>query len=291
MDWCLDARLAPARRADPALDFCLWPYDPPRLPGRDSWQGAALLYHSFATAGLSHRMLEICDALIAANGPFNTVWGLKHAGGRLSWEFYFYDYTRLERRFDTRALARALEGLVTITAPLSGDDRPYFMFSIEIGADQLAGAPVDQLDLYLGNPGSTVSSGICYGLSPRGWEMRNFYFFFNALTEAPQIRQKLAETAHAGQPLPDLSPWLWRGITPQTLVVANKRAADGVYFSRIPADQTLTCLERLGYPEAITGFFRSNRARFDHLLFDIGYDWQAGPQGITWTKGSVYGLL
>ncbi|WP_370045400.1 MULTISPECIES: hypothetical protein [Salipiger] len=280
-----------ARRADPSLDFCLWPYDPPALPKRESWQSAALLYHSFAIAGLPTKMLEICDALVGANGPFRTVWGLKHADGRLSWEFYFYDYARLGRRFDTRALHRAIDPLVPITAPLSGDGRPYFMFSVELTVEQLQGGAIDQIDLYIGNPGSSVSSGICYGLTKSGFEMRNFYFFFDALREADAIRAKLAETAQMAQPV-ELEDWLWPVITAQTIVVANKRHADGVYFSRIPADQTLLCLERLGYPETITGFFRTNLHRFGHLLFDIGYDWEATPEGgVRYTKGSVYGIL
>jgi len=67
----------------------------------------------------------------------------------------------------------------------TADDHPYFMFSVEVSAQHIdAEAPVDQIDLYIGNPGSAVSSGICYGLTHSGMELRNFYFFFNARQHA-----------------------------------------------------------------------------------------------------------
>ena len=54
--WSLDARIAPARRADPPLDYCLWPYDPPALPGPGSWQSSALLYQSLKDAHCQMRL-------------------------------------------------------------------------------------------------------------------------------------------------------------------------------------------------------------------------------------------
>lgn len=291
--WRLGDRLREARRADPSLDYCLWPYDPPALPGRDSWQSSALLYRSFEVAGLSDRMIAVCDALLAANGPFRTVWGIKHAAGRLSWEFYFYDYARLERRFDTRCLARAIADLVPVRAPLTGDDRPYFMFSVELTPDHDAGrAGIDQIDLYFGNPGSNVSSGLCYGLTRGGLEFRNLYLFFDAATEMETIRGKISSSAHAAAPGLDMGALIWPDQTAQTIVVANKRGADGIYFSRIPVDQLILSLRRLGFPQEMQEFAQDHRRRFAHLLFDVGYDWVLSPEGgVTYTKASVYGLL
>ncbi len=291
--WRLADRIRPARRADPSLDYCLWPYDPPALPGRDSWQSSALLYQSFEAAGLGGRMIAVCDALLEANGPFRTVWGVKHAAGRLSWEFYFYDYARTARRFDTRAFAAAVGGIVPVAAPLTGDGRPYFMFSVELTAEHDAGrAAVEQFDLYIGNPGSTLSSGLCYGLSAAGFELRNLYFFFDAATQREEIEGKIAATAQIPQSGLLLADLLWPEQTAQTIVVANKRHADSVYFSRIPSDQLVLCLDRLGFPEELRRFARANSHRFAHLLFDVGYDWTAAPGGRpTFGKGSFYGLL
>ena len=143
----------------PALDYCLWPYERPVAPAPDALPTSALLYHSFETAALPDRMLALCDALQAAVGPFGTVWSVKHSGSQLSWEFYFYDYSRMERRFGMAEFIEATRGILDVTAP-PADGIPYFMFSVEVDERHLSGElPIDQIDVYVGNPGSTVSSG------------------------------------------------------------------------------------------------------------------------------------
>lgn len=291
--WTLADRVAPARRADPSLDYCLWPYDPPALSDAESWQSSALLYQSFEMAGLSDQMIAFCDALLAANGPFRTVWGIKHAGGRLSWEFYFYDYARLGRRFDVAAFAKATQGTVPVTAPLDINQIPYFMYSVELTEDHVNGAaPVDQIDIYVGNPGSAVSSGICYGVSQTGRELRNFYFFFNAREHADDIRGKIAATAFLAAPDLRMEDILWPGMTAQTIVVANKRHNDSLYFSRIPVNELVHFLDVLDFPDRLREFLTRNQHRFAHLLFDVGYDWIAEPDGrLRYVKGSYFGIL
>jgi hypothetical protein len=291
--WSLADRILPARRSDPALDYCLWPYDAPALSHRDSWQASALLYHSFEVAGLGHKMIDFCDALIAANGPFQTVWGVKYAGGTLSWEFYFYDYARLDRRFDTAAFVAATKDILPTTAPLTGDKTPYFMYSIELTPAHINGtAVIDQFDLYIGNPGSSVSSGICYGLSPAGNEMRNFYFFFNSKQHAVDIRDKIKSTSWIAADELRMDDFIWPNMTPQTTVIANKRNNDSVYFSRIPVAQLTTFLNRLEFCDPLFTFLADNQQRFEHLLFDVGYDWTPDTRGgIRYAKGSYYGLL
>ena len=292
-NWVLEDRLLPARRSDPALDYCLWPYDPPALSHCDSWQSSALLYHSFEIAGLCDKMISFCDALVAVNGSFQTVWGVKYAGGAFSWEFYFYDYSRLERRFDTRSFIDATQGIVKTSAPLSGDKIPYFMYSVELTDQHFKGlAEIDQFDLYVGNPGSSVSSGICYGLSETGIEMRNFYFFFNSKRHAHDIREKIRSTCWIPAELLQMDDLVWRGMTPETTVIANKRKNDSVYFSRIPVAQLTSFMKRLQFPDLLTGFLVENQGRFEHLLFDVGYDWLPNSEGsIEYPKGSYYGLL
>jgi hypothetical protein len=293
MAWDLAEHIQRATPGDPALDYCLWPYEPPAPPKPGALQSSALLYHSFAVAGVPERMIALCETLRRAVGPFGTVWGVKHASGRLSWEFYFYDYARMNRRFSTAAFKRATAGLLDVTAP-TGDDHPYFMFSVEVDARHLTGeVPVDQFDIYIGNPDSAVSSGICYGLSPGGTEMRNFYFFFDARKHFHAIREKIVSNAHVPLRRLRIEDVLWLEMErAQTIVVANKRFNDALYFSRIPVDELLHFLGRLDFPAPLRAFARDNREGFAHLLFDVGYDYAPKPEGgIRYLKGSYYGLL
>lgn len=275
------------RATDPALDFCLWPYERPARPIEGALRTSALLAHSFAVAGVADRMWPLVEAIRIAFGRFATVWGLKWDGAQLSWEFYFYDYARQDRR---RGIADFLKATGThVSCRLSAPDHvPYFMFSVEVEGQ---GGPLDQIDLYIGNPGSSVSSGICYGWDGRAMELRNFYFFFDAMREAGAIRAKLTESAHLPDEPEDLTPWLWPEISAQTIVVANKRQRDGLYFSRIGIDELIYCVERLAYPSAIRSFLVQHRDALAHHLYDVGWDWQMRDGAPVPVKGSFYGLL
>lgn len=291
MTWTLESRLEPSLPTDPGRDYCLWPYERPQPASQDALRSSALLYHSFAMAGVSERMLAFCDRLLARAGRFNTVWGVKCAGGRLSWEFYFYDYRRMDRAFSTRAFIDATRDLLTVTVP-AADDTPYFMYSVEIESRHLDdGHPVDQLDLYIGNPGSAVSSGICYGHSQKGMELRNFYFFFDAKRHAGDIREKIVSNAHVPWPRLKLDQILWPEMSAQTIVVANKRMNDGLYFSRIPVGDLIHFMQKLNFPPSLTEFARENQARLAHHLWDVGYDYLPGAKGLDYLKGSYYGIL
>nr|WP_319948453.1 hypothetical protein [uncultured Shimia sp.] len=293
MTWSLSEQIRSASPNDPSCDYCLWPYQRPCEPSPESWQSSALLYHSFAVAGVSEKMVRFCKALQATVGPFKTVWGVKHANGQMSWEFYFYDYTRMERRFSTADFCDLAKNHVTLDVPVN-DSQPYFMFSVEVGAAEIdQGVPITQLDLYLGNPGSEVSSGICYGLTKTGMELRNFYFFFDALKHAHDIREKIVSNAHVPLNRLNLSDIIWPNMTKaQTIVVANKRMNDGLYFSRIPVDDLLSFMKRLDFPSELQMFAAANAHRFQHVLFDVGYDYDFHPDdGVRYLKGSYYGLL
>ncbi|PUB17059.1 hypothetical protein [Yoonia sediminilitoris] len=292
MDWDAKARAQFSRPADPALDFCLWPYEPPVPPADDALRSAALLYKSFDVAGLGPQMGVLTDAIRDKWGRFATVWGAKWSDAGPSWEFYFYDYARADRRLGMNDLLGAIAPY--LPCALQPDDSlPYFMFSIEITPANLQGAPLDQIDIYMGNPGSTVSSGICYGLSEAGLEMRNFYFFFNALREGQAIRDKLTESVHL--PIAKVSPndLLWPEMAGvETIVVANKQRRDGLYFSRIRAAQLGHFLRKLKFPEGLQDFLAENHDALDHHLYDAGWDFESDADGtIHPTKGSFYGLL
>lgn len=293
MPWDLRNYIEPARPSDPFRDYCQWPYDAPEAPGADAWRGSALLYHSFEMAGVGPEMAALCAALRRNPGLFNTVWGIKFAEDVISWEFYFYDYAGLTRRFDTRGFADVARPYLDIQVP-AVDDRPYFMFSVEIGPEHIKRrTPVSQIDLYIGNPGSSVSSGLCYGLTSQGLELRNNYYFFNASQHAREISEKIQVNAHLSPTRLNLDDILWPEIKQvQTIVVANKRRNDGLYFSRIPVNHLLTCLEKLDAPEPLRHFASVNQSRLRHLLFDVGYDYSASADGhVRYTKGSYYGLL
>lgn len=280
-----------ARPGDHYFDYCLWEYEP--LAGTyGKLRSINLLRHSFMLAGDAEPLERIVGAIRRGFGQDRTVWGVKRVGDRLSWELYFYDYSRLDRQ-------RSVSRLLDILQPYVRCDlrcrelSPYFMFSIDLDGDLARGEkPLDEVDIYVGNVGSNVSSGICYALRTQGLELQNFYFFFDAATERDDIIGKICSSAHLDLPGLDLDAILWPEMaTCQTIVVANKKRNDGIYFSRIDVDQLILFLERTGYPDALVGYIRDNRDRLDHMLYDVGMDYVMDGTEIRILKTSYYGVF
>src|SRR3569832_1987305 len=166
-----------ATAQDPALNYCLWPYAP-RAGAEDKFRPINLLLQSFELAGVGERMYALIEALREGIGAFRTVYGIKWIDGRLAWEFYFYDYARTARQVSISRVVDVLGAFAK--CPLRIDENlPYFMFSIDIDDELASGVrPLDLVHMYIGNPGSAVSSGIAYALEPQGTTLENFYFFF-----------------------------------------------------------------------------------------------------------------
>jgi len=279
----------------PCFNYCLWPYEP-RLPVTGKFAGVNLLYQSFAAAGIDPRAYDLVDRIRAGIGPFRTVFGIKWAGGRLSWEFYFYDYARREREV---SISRVLD-VIRPLAPCGirvNENLPYFMFSLDIDDALVTGArDLDVVHMYVGNPGSTVSSGIAYAVKAAATTLENFYFFFDAETQLADARAKIACSARLDATHFDVDRILHPEFRAcRTICVANKQAADTVYFSEVDVDTLLSFLRLLDYPPSTIRFVENNRGLLDHLRYDVGFDYMAEGGGtaaaIRVVKGGFYGVF
>jgi hypothetical protein len=74
----------------------------------------------------------------------------------------------------------------------------------------------------------------------------------------------------------------------RVIVVANKQRNDAVYFSGIRVDQLLLFLNRMGYPAALVSFVEENKARLDHLLYDVGFDYRVEGDELRILKSGYY---
>jgi len=273
-------------------DFCLWPYQPPEAPLSNALDGAATLLAAAELAGCGGAWRALVAALRAALGDYATVWGLKWDGAKLGVELYFYDYARCQRRVSLARVAAALRPFARGAAQVN-EALPYFMVSVELPI-AFGGFPaaLDAADIYLGNPGSSVSSGICYRVADGAAELKNFYFFFDRAKEWEQIIGKLgcgmrvaADPACVERLLPD---WLAEC---RTVVVANKRQADGLYCSGLALEPTLRFLAQQGWPPAFLAHLQAEAPRTRHLLWDIGFDFDLVDGRVGIGKSSLYGVF
>jgi hypothetical protein len=278
-------------RQDVFFDYCLWEYRP-AVPYENKFRSSNLLFHAFDLSGVDERAFDLIRRIREAVGVSRTVWGVKQSGQRRAWEFYFYDYRRRERQRSISLILDAIRPLIpcTITA---NENLFYFMFSIDINNDLIAGSrELDEIHMYIGNPGSTVSSGICYSLTGRGRSLENFYFFFDAKKQMEDIIAKLACSAHIDTTKIDIAQILWPELKDcKTIVVANKQKNDCIYFSRIDVDQFIFFLKRLNYDDETVSFVERNRSGLDHLLYDVGFDYRMEGRDLVILKSGYYGTF
>lgn len=285
----IENRLEYMTDQDPFFDFCLWEYKP-LASFENKFRSANLLFHSFDFAGTNERIYEIIQAIREGIGLSNTVWGVKQIGEILSWEFYFYDYRRTDRE---RSVSKLLNILKPFTSFEIKANHNYFMFSIDLDNDFISGSgDLDEIHMYIGNPGSTVSSGICYSLTDNGTKLENFYFFFDAEKDMEDIIGKATCSAHLESAGIDLDQILWPEMkNSRVIVVANKQENDAVYFSGINIDQLIFFLKKMNYPDKIVSFAVANRSKLDHLQYDAGFDYRMEERNLKILKSGYYGIF
>lgn len=276
---------------DPSLNYCLWEYSPAQ-PAEDKFRSVNLLFQSFDHARIDARAFDIVDAIREGIGPFRTVFGVKLLPDRLAWEFYFYDYKRRQREVSISRVLHAIRPLARCELEIN-ESLPYFMFSLDLDAELAAGRRgIEVVHMYVGNPGSTVSSGIAYALHKGSSTLENFYFFFDAASQLDDAAKKICSSAHFDDTRLPVDAILVPELRScKTICVANKQTHDCVYFSGVDARQLLFFLTRLAYPEAIVSFVRHNLANLDHLLFDVGFDYRMDGDGIEVLKSGYYGVF
>lgn len=273
------------------FDFCLWPY-PEQKNSTNKYKSISLLFNSFQTAKLSDQSIHFVHHIRKRIGQNKTVWGVKNVNGTLSWELYFYDYDRLERKTSIERLLKTVQPF--FHCPLRIDEsNPYFMFSFDFDEMLLRRArELDEINIYIGNPSTAVSSGLCYRLNQYNLELTNLYYFFNRKEHWEDIISKTLCSAHLCLNKLSISDLLRPELVDcETIVVANKKHADGLYFSRLNLEQFITFLKKCNYPLQIIQFIEQNRTKLDHMLYDVGIDYKMINGKLAITKSAYYGFF
>ena len=287
----LESRFEYSSADDPSLNYCLWQYTS-GVAAEDKFRAINLLLQSFEQAGLGEDAHAFTEAVRDAVGPFRTVFGIKWVDGRLHWEFYFYDYDRQQRNVAINDVVTALDPMLRCPVRVN-EQLPYFMFSLDIDPALIRGErDMDVVHMYIGNPGSTVSSGICYDVRENSVSLENFYFFFDAATELEQAADKIQCSVHVDASQVGIDRILLPELRDcQTICVANKQEHDCVYFSGVDVTQLLFFLRRLEYPASIIEFVEINRSMLDHLLFDVGIDYRCEGGDVRFLKSGYFGVF
>jgi hypothetical protein len=274
---------------DRYFDYCLQPYEP-RRAAEGKLRSENLFWQSFDLAGGPPALELAVLAIQRAAGRDMTVFGVKHAAGRLWWELYFYEADKGAGAVRAAGVAEAAAPWF-VFAPSPRESIPYFMFSFDIDAETPARGRVDALNYYL--PYHEVQGGRSYKQTAGGLELENIYRFYHPKREVNAMLHDIKASAFIDYATVPLS----RVLLPELfacnrICVAKKRHADAVYYSGVDVDQLRFFLRRFDYPAAIVDFVDRHRAELEHLRFDVGVDVALDAEGrLTSTKSSYYGTL
>ncbi len=284
----LDERM---RAGDPYFNYCHWAYDPP-TSGVGKLRPSVLMYKAVAEMPQPEWIAETLRVIQQGVGNFRSVYGVKLIDGKWSLEIYIYDYERQDRIFSIERLESASRGRLTFPKPVAANI-PYFMFSFDLTErTAIQNGVLDSVHVYIGNPGSSVSSGIAYEFTHMGRQLENFYFFFDAKRHQQEIVEKLqcsvfSESWHSSTDLlyrPELKNC-------HTICLANKRTADTIYFSGVDIDQLVFFLNWQQYPDDYIRFVTDNKFQLDHLLYDVGVDYRVINGQLQFVKHGFYGVF
>lgn len=272
---------------DSYYNYCWWPYRPIADPVR-KLRPSTLLKWSYELAGVTAEARPVMQAMQEELGLFRTVYGVKWIDNRLSWEYYLYDYKREHRQVSLTRVFQALRPWIDCEIPFP-EAHPYFMFSFDHRPGERS---MPAVNVYIGNPGSTVSSGISYVATKEGISLENLYFFFDAHKQLNNAADKILCSVFSGAGKVNLDEILRPELRAcHTICVANKRRNDTVYFSGINVRQLLFFLRMLRYPDALIGLVEENQLQLDHLLFDAGFDYHVADGRLRIVKSGFYGIF
>jgi hypothetical protein len=274
----------PAAESDVLHDYILEPYEP-KASQAGKLRGLALLYETFAIAGVEKEGLALVTRVRDTLGPFRTVWGVKHdreRGELRGWELYFYDWKRVHADLSIASLKEILAPVVKLDVELRRDV-PWHMVSIEV-------SPADLKD-----PSRSVAAHLyvdmrSYEAKDKELLFENVYTFHDPRLEIDDVMNRLKASLHfdfAKDRLAELlPPRLFRC---HKMCVANKRTGDALYFSRVDTDALRQFLRAQNYPKEIVGLADAEAKRLDHLLWDVGVDFAARDTGLTVRRTGFYG--
>ena len=276
---------------DRYFNYCWWPYSPVAKV-EHKLRPVNLLFHSFDVGGIDAGACDMVKSIQKEIGRFRTVWGTKLVGDRLAWEFYLYDYQRRSRDVSISRILKSIAHIAPCKFSIN-ETLPYFMFSIDIDDQLVSGKrDLDVVHMYVGNPGSIVSSGIAYAITATSKTLENFYFFFDGKRQLTEAADKITSSVHLDDTNIDVNNVLRPELRDcHTICVANKQTHDTAYFSGVNVNQLIFFLAWLQYPPEIRQFVETRRAQLDHLLYDVGFDYTSNGDDLQILKSGYYGIF
>ncbi len=267
------------------FDYLLLPYRP-AAPAAGKLRSVNLLRASFALMDVAAAGDRLIAALRRRMGPAATVWGIRSAGGAtpLSWELYFY---RRDTGRGEPEIGDVLAALAPCVRVASHPPLPHRweLWSCELDAAALAAGTGGAIDVYTGMR--------AYRAAGAALELKNLYTFEDPGLRLDRVLERLLTAVHPPRDGDQIARLLPAGLLDgcPRVCVANKRHADGLYFSGVAHAQLRTFAATHDWPPAILAWLDRHAGRLDHLLWDVGFDFHRAGADLQVPRSSIFGFL
>ncbi len=260
----------------PPRDYVAQPY-PPAADPAGRLASAAVLRHVLRGWGLLDAAWPIVQALSDVAGPGRTVWGVKvDRAGHPGLELYFYNegFNPPGNPLSVTRLARALDGLLQVEGRLD-ERRRYLMCSLDLAPEVLAAGRSPGFRIYVpGRRDRTGWDGLSFLAGPDGLVRENAYCFYRAEDELEAVREQLRASARCPG---DGAAVFWEDLLPcHAICFAHKAHADALYVSR--ADTAAVARRLAGWLPEAAALLQADGGPFDHLRWDVGWDFATPPE-------------
>lgn len=289
----IDERLLPG---EPLMSYALREYETGVDPV-GQLHSANILFASLEAAGYGPRGAQLCEATRHEFGRSRTAWGIKSEKGVPSWELYYYQHSERGepvRELTMRRVDRVLERAGMRRNGEEMSPRRYFSMSFDVTHETLIKARPTEVHVYLDQSLTVPPSATSYRVGHRRLEMENVYYLCRQQSpDLDFLHRFFWSSARINPDTCKVASVLWPELLKcDHVAVAHKPNAEAIYYGGITMSQLEIFFERTDFNPSVREYVFERRAEFDHLRFDVGFDYIGGASGeILILKSGIYGAL
>ena len=263
--------------------YILTPYQPIRDMKKDDLTSFDILIES--TKKSYPDLDKINQKIFEKIGKNNTIYGIQKLidSDEISLEYYFYNHNELWKGNDVLSWQHLRETLSNnLNEHLKRDipvDFNFGMLSLDIPKNDML---INDLDVYYMEP----RKGFCLRWNNEGLFNKNKYSFFGYPNE---VENELINKNIPSGALLFGNHNVWNE---SICISLKKNKYWSIYYCQVNIDILIRFLHKLNYPSNIINYFTDNKSKLDHMLFDLGYDFNLYQGGfIQVIKGGFYGYF
>ena len=274
---------------DKYFDYTLHPYTPLSAT-KNKLKSINLLINSFEYMRCKNSLFGLVTDIQKKIGFDKTIFGIKKMNDEIFWEFYFYNYNKIDPLVTMSNIKKILHPYFIINS-CPAEDINYFMFSIDIKKGVVDSGKAGNFHVYLSDY-EKRAAGVCYLLKNNKLKLENYYMFYNPKLEKEEILKNIKSLLSINFNRVNLNKILKpEFLSCKKICIAKKKFCNGIYFSGLNIKQFLVFLKLFKYPESMVNFVEKNKSKLNHLMYDIGFDFLVRNQKVFIKKSSYYGIF